>query len=213
VIETAVLRADVWSAVHAMTEPSKRAIMLADGVTIYGVVPSLWDQGSDALAGGMESAVRVSNAAERSPVDLNLVELRSLIRHTVSRELHARRVKPRADVPAQLSQLAAHVVTYSADELWWWDYRFTSWASMLTLFLSVNDHVPTARRLRNSPCPACRVRQVTIESDDGPVVVPTLVVDFRDGYVQAARCSSCSATWWRGADLESLAALLGCVSV
>ncbi len=199
----------VWIAVDLLTKQSHRTIHHDDGSRTDAVVPSLWDQATGALQIGLESTGGSRGPlCERSPVDVDLMEVRSIIAGTTVHELATRRLKPRPTVPRQLRQLATHVIGHEPAELWWWEYRFSSWAHMLSTYLHTYDRQPQPVRLRNSPCPHCDVRQVRIETEDGPRVVPALVIDFRDGYVRAAECSACGFLWWRGQDLERLAELL-----
>lgn len=180
-----------------------------DGSTTHALVPSLWQQATEATRASSEQGARGGSASERNIVDLTLLEARSLICERTAAWLRARSLTPSSKgTAAQIRQLAAHVVTHDVDELWWWEYRFGSWARLLQTLLATSARKPQSVRLRNSACPQCSARQVTIESDDGPLVAPALRVDFRDGYVRAAQCSSCEAMWWRGDDLARLADLL-----
>lgn len=173
---------------------------------------SLWDQATQALATGMDEGGG-SPLRERSPADLALMEIRGIIRDTTRMELEKRAVKTRYTThgrPADFNQneirsLASRVIADSEPDLEWWEYRFAQWARLLQTYLHAHEHQPKSVRLRNSPCPACRTRQITIESDNGPIVVPAILIDFRDGMVRAAECTACGATWFRGPDLEALA--------
>jgi len=161
----------------------------------------------------MESAVRVSNPFERSPVDLGLVATRTRISVTTRRALRYRHQPLTIGVPRQLRQLAAYVATNEPDRLWNHAERFAAWVRLLTGHLNAGEHMAAPVRLRGSACPACRTRQVVLDGPDGPVMVPAIVVDFHDGYVRAAQCLACAGTWFRGVQLEELAVLLGCPSV
>lgn len=202
--------ATLWTAVHALTRPSKLAVPRDDGTVVWGIVPSLWDQAcaawqTDRLSGEGHRSV----SSERSLVDFELMEVCALIADTTRHTLHRFGLVPRESTPGQLGQLAGHVVSNDPERLWWWEYRFTSWARMLGNYLGTLERQPSPLRLRNSRCPCCQVAQVVVETESGPVVAPALVIDFREGFVRAAQCSACGVMWWRGADLEQLAALLG----
>lgn len=173
-------------------------------------IPSLWDQATTALTTGSEGGTGSTPLRERSPADLDLMEIRSIIRHTVAHELAERDPGLTPDgVPAQIRRLASVVAATDPDSIWWWEYRFASWARLLGTYLRALEHTPKPTRLRNTPCPLCHTRQMRIDQDGDAIVVPPLVVDFRDGYVRAARCEACSATWFRGAELLELAQLVG----
>lgn len=225
----------LWAAVDAITKPTRRALLRdtnGDGVTNiatdrYGgaycdisayraatthrvTIPSLWDQSTEALATGDSETTdsRPANINARTPIDVELMEIRSVIADTTAHELGLRHLKMPGTVPGNLRRLAAHVVGYDPDQLWWWEYRFQSWARLLGTYLHAQQNQPRPVRLRNAACPECKIRQVVIESDGGPVVAPPLLIDFRGGYVRAAECSGCGAAWFRGDDLHALAALL-----
>jgi hypothetical protein len=72
------------------------------------------------------------------------------------------------------------------------------------------DHAPRDVHLRNTPCPECGARQYTRRDDTTGerMVFPAIKVDFADGLVRAAECQACGHAWFRGEDLESLAAVV-----
>jgi hypothetical protein len=206
-------RQQIWQAVDQLSRPAKRPVVLDDGTSLYVLVPSLWEQAEDALRAHRQSGRGYESAtSERAPIDLDLMQLCAVIKRVTTKAIRMRAQEPDVrGVPARLCQLAVLVVTNEPDELWWWSYRFTSWSARLTVALG--EHHPSTVRLRNAPCPTCDSRSVIVISEDGPVVAPPLAIDFRDGAVRAASCSACGAMWWRGADLEHLAGLLGCRAV
>jgi hypothetical protein len=208
-----------WAAVDQIGRPSRRQITLDGGDTVWAVIPSLWDQSTDALDRGCEAGSGGSAPLrERSPADLDLMEIRCLIRDTVRHELalRGRRVRHHTDecprpfnADDELRGLASLVLQKNPDEIWWWEYRFASWARLLEAYLQAAERKQKPVYLRNSPCPTCRTRQVVVDREGERVVVPAIVVEFRDGYVRAAHCQACGDTRWRGPDLEKLAADLG----
>jgi hypothetical protein len=209
----------MWTAIDQIGRPSRRQIIREGGETVWAIIPSLWDQSTDALNRGSEAGSGGSSPLrERSPADLDLMEIRCLIRDTVRHELalRGRRVRHHAggcprpfDADDELRGLASLVLQRNPDEVWWWEYRFVSWARLLEGYLQAVERTARSVYLRNSPCPTCRTKQVTLEREGERVVVPAIVVDFRDGYIRAAVCQACGDTRWRGPDLERLAADLG----
>lgn len=149
------------------------------------------------------------SASERSPIDLNLMEAKAIIAETTTAELVKRGQALRPTIPGRLRQLAAHVVGYEPDELWWWDYRFASWARMLGNYLQAYEREARPVRLRNSPCPGCGAAQILVEESDGVMVAPPIEIKFHDGLVHYAECGACGQAWGRGTQLEYLAAQLG----
>lgn len=202
----------VWAAVDHLTQPTKQRVERDDGTVTWADVPSLLDQASSALVNGNEGAggVRWGTQAERSPLDLDLMEVCAIIRGTTEALLRERKQKVDGrSVGAHVRELAAIVVTNEPGELWWWEYRFASWARLLETYLRVVKRQPMALRLRNSACPQCEATQVVEAGEYGNEVKPALVIAFRDGYARAAECSACGHHWWRGDDLIVLAKLLG----
>lgn len=204
--------------VDRLTQESYELVALDNGTKVRAVVPPLWAQAMEALHGlyrkGNEGGP--GSLSERGLVDLDLMEACALIRETTRAELAKRHIHPRAigihldrPVPfkaAEFRTLAAAVLP-EVDDLWWWEYRFASWARWLANYLRI-EHSPRKVRLRNAPCPECRTTYVVVEGDDGPVVAGPILIDFSNGYVRAAQCTGCGHLWWRGEDLERLAKLL-----
>jgi len=201
--------AQLWQSVDHLTLPTKRLITRDSGTHTYALVLSLWDQAEQTLFTDAQGGRAGGSLAERNVMDLNLMQVRSIIADTTLREVHRRHLQVRPTVPGQLRQLAAHVVGNEPDELWWWEYRFASWARQLAHYLGAGERQASPIRLRNSSCPECQATTVLVEADDGPVVAPPLVIDFRDGYVRAAECTACGQTWFRGEELHALAAQIG----
>lgn len=198
----------IRAAIAHLTQLSKREVIRDDGSRVTAVIASLWEQSSQATSGGSEPAGRAGPLDTRNLIDLNLVAVRGLITRTTKTALHRRGLIPTDHTtPGLLRLLANHVVRVEPDDCWWWAYRFSSWARLLSSYLSQIDHVPRPVRLRNTPCPECKAGWVVLESEDGPVVVPPILIDFhKDGYVRAAQCTACAYIWWRGVQLEQLAA-------
>lgn len=180
----------------------------------YGSIPSLWDQSTVALTTGMDEGIGSKPLRERSPADLDLMEIRSIIRDTTRLELEKRGVQTKHDDHGrqvqfdqrEIRSLASKAIAETDPDLEWWVYRFESWGRLLQTYLRVFEHQPRAVRLRNAPCPVCKTRFVTLESDLGPVQAPPLLIDFSSqGMIRAAECTACSATWWRGDQLIDLA--------
>lgn len=182
----------------------------------HGTVPSLWVQAEMALTAGKEApAGNPSPLAARTPADLDLMEIMLQIREAIglqfapkARENVAGREQlriPSKDVPAQLRRLAAHIIGHEPDHVEWWTFRISQWARALSVYLRAIECGPKPVRLRNAACPLCHTRQMTIESDNGPIVVPPLLIDFQNGAIRAATCEACGATWWRGDQLHELA--------
>lgn len=244
----------VWAAVDKLTKPTRQKVQRAgdpdwhttftdptaklcvvahyraafEAATAgYAIIPSLWDQSTIALHGGEIQVGRGSKPLrERSIADLDLMEIRAIIRETVRHhredwgELGARPDRWAEFTPTEIRHFASTALTRAANPercgicrsthtIDFWRYRFESWARLLENYLRAAEHQARPVRLRNSTCPTCRTRQITIDLDGEAVVVPALVIDFRDGYVRAATCAACGDTWFRGDDLERLAADLG----
>jgi hypothetical protein len=196
-------------------------------VATWATIPSLWEQSTIALHGGEVQASGHGSKPlrERSIADLDLMEIRSLIRDTTRRELEQRNVpvpatrdRRQADFdPGEIRTLASKVIAEgnstiahaTTDGLDWWRHRFEQWGRLLETYLRTAEHAARPVRLRNAPCPDCGTRQVRVDVDGEAVVVPAIVIDFRDGYIRAAECSACGAAWFRGPDLQALADALG----
>jgi hypothetical protein len=200
----------IWAAVDALTQPTQVPIERDNGHTNWAEVPSLWQQAQTLLRRAVDRGHAGSPARERSPLDLDLLEITAQIHETVSNELQTRgllRAQRTSSTEPRLRRLAAHVIGHEPGRLWWWEHLFASWSRLLARCLNVGEHQPAPVRLRNSPCPVCGTRQVTVDTDDGPRIVPALVIEFNRGLVRAAECGQCGTQWGRGL-LEQLADLL-----
>lgn len=219
----------MWDAVDTLTKPTRTRITregnewlhtltgqgfascdVADyraATATWATIPSLWRQAEMALTTGTESSEsNPSPPASRAPADLDLMEIMLTIREHVAGELVARHLPPRATVPRQIRQLAAHVVGHEPERVAWWLHCFASWSRVLAVYLHAIDVGPRSVRLR-APCPICNTRAVAVMTDQGPVQAPPIVIDFADGLIRAATCTACDAVWWRGDSLLRLAAL------
>ncbi len=214
----------LWRAIDSITKPSSRPVVrdeavahlvelrdsgrLAVAVTSkQGTIPSLWEQAEEALFGGEQQIGGGSKPLrERSIADMDLMETMSDIRESIGWNLDGRKIREkRGTVPAQMRQLAAFIATNEPANVDLWIDKLERWARLLGVRLNALEHQPKPVYLRNMPCPTCKTRQVTVERDGDKVVVPAIVIDFREGYVRAAECQACGDAWFRGPDLEALA--------
>jgi hypothetical protein len=184
----------------------------------YASIPSLWDQATIALQSPETQVGHGSKPLrERSVADLNLIEIRATIRDMTRHHLAKRGVRtkqggtgrPVEFDQAEIRRLASLVTAEPAEKLAEWAHLFGQWARALENYLQATEHQVRPVRLRNSACPTCRTKQCTIVQDGERIVVPALVIDFRDGHVRAATCTACGDAWFRGEDMEWLALVLG----
>lgn len=109
------------------------------------------------------------------------------------------------DLPASLRLLQVHVGNDVEDHVMWWAYRLEQWARVARKALGAIV-LPQPRRIRDTQCPECQAKHVTLLSLDGePKLMPALLIDMQDGMVRAAECSVCGASWFRGQELWDLA--------
>lgn len=172
----------------------------------HATIPSLWDQSTDALAASnTDQAEGSSGSVHRAPCDVDLMETRAQIADTIRAHLIDRRLRPRATVPTQARQLAAHIAGHEPDQVPSWAHRFEQWVRVLAVHLQAVQQ-QHSRRIRGAACPDCGARTVTVTTAGERSVVPTIVIDFHDGYIRAAQCSACGVTLaWRGEQMWQLA--------
>lgn len=173
-------------------------------------VVSLWEQMLDAIENGSDKrGCRGGPLAERSPADLDIMETTQLIAATVHLELTRYGKTPREDVPSSLRLLAAEIAADQDADLDWWGYRFESWSRLAQHYLgAMLDEKTQPRRLRDTPCPHCHVDYLDGETDDGPVRLRPLLLDFVGTTVRAIECTACGTAWWRGDDLHTLSGMI-----
>lgn len=220
--------AAIWQAVDQITKPTRIRInrehneWLTEQATTtalycrieqhtaatsnHGTIPSLWEQAEIALTTSNETNPGGhSPLAQRTPADLDLMEIMATIRETITLQLQGRNIHPKPGVPNQLRQLASHITgNGNTQHIEWWTYRIAQWSRLLAVYLKAIDTGPRPIRLR-TPCPTCRTRNITIDTDQGPVVAAPILIDFVAGWIRAAQCQACGDTWWRGDDLNRLA--------
>lgn len=206
-----VARTALWQSVDLLTKSTRVQVVRNDYTatwTSWATVPSLWQQTSDPLAtaGGVGAG---TDPHDRAPCDLGLLTIRDDIETTVRHELH--RLAPgevvRATVPGQIRHWASTVIAHDPDRLETHAARAERWVSLLTARVAA-ERTTQPMRIRRSACPNCGASQSVVHGTDadGPTVVPSLVVDARNG---RARCLTCGQTWFP----PELAALLGCHNV
>lgn len=200
----------IRAAVSRLTEPVDLPIQMDDGTTSYGTVPSLWDMAEDALAMGSETSDVIVSRPHRSPIDLNLMEIRKTIAEFTQHELqrfhreHGTPLDLAVPMPAQIQALAGAAITWEKDELDFWAHRFGQWMRVIANYL---EPVNRANRMR-SPCPRCLVDRVRVDFGMGEVLAyPILIRMHHDRVIHYAQCQNadCGATWFRGDALHQLA--------
>ncbi len=197
---------DLHQAVADLTDSRTVAVERDDNQRDYVAVVSLWDQLADAIENGADKrGQRGGPLAERSPADLDIMELTSLIGATVYLELANRGLKARDDLPGSLRQLAVTIAADEPGEVDWWAYRVDSWCRMAQHYLGVSlEDKSQPRRIRDTPCPHCHIEYVPIETDEGPAQGRPLLLDFVGTTVRAVECVACRKAWFRGEDLWTL---------
>jgi hypothetical protein len=111
-------------------------------------------------------------------------------------------------VPDSLRALASVLAAVGDDDLTgWWTDRVWSWCRQIINTLRLTDELHP-RRVRDTPCPACKAIHVTVKRDGEDFREPALLVDFNGGLIRRAACEACGAQWYRGDDLEALKGLL-----
>ena len=195
--------------------PAYRAALAREhaATTQMATVPGLWQQALDALGTGRESAEGrpSSPLRERSPADLDLMEILAQVRDAVRAEL-ARLGRP---LPVEwtvgVSEIRELAELVAADARTW-AARFASWGRAIATYLHEQRDQPKPFRLR-CPCPLCKTDYVRVNDQGradsrGEKLARPIRVDFAGPTVRAAVCEACGVGWFRGADLHRLAALI-----
>lgn len=122
----------------------------------------------------------------------------------------------RHDVPTDLRQLATALIGTGDQALVdRWTGNYHTWVSQAETILTDDDEAIDLRGIRGHTCPACGTDHVErVEPSNDPRAVdgverfhdPALVIAFRDGQVQHITCRACDTGWWRGDDVDTLAA-------
>lgn len=179
-------------------------------VRAWTPVVSLWEQMGDAIQAGADRRAGAGGPlAERSPGDLDIMEVMQLVTATVHLELTRYGKTARPTLPESLRLLAVTIAADEAADVDWWAYRVESWSHLAQHFLGQSLAEKTQpKRLRDTPCPQCHIDYVQVEIDDGPAQARPLLVDFVGLMVRAVECTACAKAWFRGEDLYDLGALI-----
>lgn len=171
----------------------------------HATVPSLWDQAVEALGtSNTDMDYTGGGSVHRTPCDIDLMEIMSQVRESVDFNTAKRGNKPTGTVPQQIRHLASLIVTNEPGHVPLWADKFWAWTRALEKYLQAVQTEPKPRRLRGMSCPECQISRVVHEIDGERVSNPPLIVDFRDGYMRAAYCEGCGATWFRGEQMLDL---------
>lgn len=197
-----VADSDLWSAVDALIKPSRVKLVRDGGKVDHASVPSLWDQLLEATGTGSEPQSGGSSRW-RTPIDLDVLELRQEILESVHDALISLGKTRRPTLPSSLRLLAASVAP-DQPLTEFWEYRVRSWVRRVHQALGL-DEEPQPRRIRDTRCPACQATHVTITVDREQQRVPALLIEFSGQRVRAITCDHCGAAWWRGDELHELA--------
>lgn len=213
-IDAAVEQAEIAAGRRdgACSVPAYRAAMAREAAATsgYATVPSLWDQAVQALGVGSENTgggASSSPLRERSPADLDLMEILSQVREAIRDEWDVTSETP-IEAP-EIRRFTSSIRT-GHDE---WARRFTSWCRSIETYLHVLRDEPKPFRLRETPCPLCGMEWIRVDEHgrakpNGEFLARPIKVDFAGSSVRAAICEACGTAWWRGADLHRLAALV-----
>lgn len=225
----------LWLAVDSITKPTTRRLIRDEdsdwlseitqdrdfcdvptyraSTKSHGLIPSLWEQAEMALYKTGESLDgHRSPLSTRSPADVTLMETMLTIREIIGMQIAGRKLTPRASVPLQIRQLAAHIVTSEPEHLEWWIWRLGHFARLLEVHLQAVVQGPRPMRLR-CRCPLCKTEHIPIDGPDGStdangkpiqIVVRPLLAVYRDQMFRCFECGACSYSWFAGAGVHQL---------
>lgn len=198
------LTAALNKAVDRLVKPRRTRLLRDGGTTIWATIPSLIAQ-LDAEIGTGTARREGGGSRYRTPLDLDVMELRHTIRETINDALIAHGQKLRPDTAASIRLLAVTVTAVADDDLTeWWTDELEKFARQITNTLHLNDE-PQPRGIRGASCPACGADHVTRTEAGETVHDPALTITFTGHLVRAAECHACLTTFWRGEGLLALA--------
>jgi hypothetical protein len=196
--------AGLWSAVDELTKPQQLRLLRDDGSTEWVRLPCLFMQLADAVQTGAGGHAR-GKQQSRPPLDIVCMSLLIDIAETVADACRSYDLKRYRDTPRDMRQVASTLVRIGDDDLTdWWVGRLHRWCGSIRSNISNDTDRPW--HLQGLPCPHCAATFAPDVDEDGlPIRRPAVIVTWRGGYVRAVECRMCTAVWYRGSDLETLA--------
>ncbi len=207
---------DLRTAVAALTQPTKRAVMLDPdeaGVvaTLRALVPSLLDQLAEAAEKGEQKGGIRSVPDSRPPTGLDVLDVRVEIVDGIAHRRHHLGLPPVDDPGAGLAGYAEELIRQVAmvsspvteDSLI--NLTFVAgvrWRRIAEQVLRIEYR---ARELHGMPCPApgCHEKWHTPQPGEPRVAALFMVVGI-SGQPRAMECRCCGAVWWAGAVLDEV---------
>lgn len=207
---------EIWKYVDQLTKPKTHKLTRENGTIEHVTVPSLLDQLRQALPTGTEAHTGTRNrGVSRTPVDISVLHLLTQISTSVTATLPKLGLSPRyaegttdRDILSEIRGITAAVVSTTDLPLQdRWTSRTKSWVAHATACLGQEDGGPRTRAIRGFACPNCQTTTVLRQQDGDDYRDPAVVATFSDdGLMRAIFCRACSHHWWRGTDLDHLAA-------
>lgn len=206
---------DLFGAIERLTNSTRRKIRRENEGTSYDehvTVAAPWDQLCEAFDQGTRMSKVGSVPSARLPFDADVRDLRADILDTVTDALRSYDRAPAGPLPGDLRALNAAIIEQADEDLErWWEHRVHSWCRQIRTVLRLDEI--TSRRLRAAhgqpaSCPCCGASHVLVDTDDGVIREPALLIEAREERVRAVLCSYCGMRWWAGEEFFQLQAQL-----
>lgn len=205
---------DLHKAIDALIVRQRLRLYRDGGTAEWHTLPSLWEQ-LEAATAYQGTGTGGAGGRARLPISADVVSLLIDVATTVSEAVMEHAGETRRNVPGNLRLLATRLdVEHTADDaLEWWIDKVRHWVSEATAALRLNPSRP--RWARGVRCPDCGADTVSARQDGEQVRRPALTIEWTgpsvedygpdtDWLVRAVTCSACSASWFRGVDLDGL---------
>jgi hypothetical protein len=166
-------------------------------------MPSLLQQLAEAVVSGAGGHGR-GKQGSRPPLDIAAMSLMLEIVSCVREALIGFDRKPDPDTGESVRDLASELLRHpdEADAVDWWTSQFRSWGGQIRAAISSDPDRPT--RLWGVACPECSVKFIPEIRDGEQVKRPAVFVHWNRKLLQAIECSACTASWFRGEQLDQL---------
>jgi len=208
-------RPDLHTAVDALIQRTRIKVYREDTQRhIWQTIPSLWEQLETSAMWHSGGGSGAGAFGSRPTISTGVVSLIMDISSAASEGAQEHAGEAKRSVPGNLRAIAAKLMAGNdLDQLDWWQTALTKWIRDARAELKLDPVRP--RFARGITCPDCGADTATTDQDGETVRTPAIAITWTgpdddehhpdtDWKVRAVECRVCSATWWRGPDLDRL---------
>ena len=208
-------RPDLNTAVDALIQRTRIKVYREDTQkTLWQTIPSLWEQLETSAMWRGGGSGGLGAFGSRPTISTGVVSLLIEIAEAATEGAVEHAGQSRGSVPGNLRAIAATLSSSTdVDQVDWWNTAVLKWVRAARHELKLDPNRP--QWARGIACPDCGATTASTDQDGEKVRTPAIAITWTgpdddnhhadtDWKVRAVECRMCSATWWRGPDLDRL---------